>query len=169
MGWNQVAWLPSVGIAAFTWQFNETSLLADVCRDRYLCFYDFIAWWWFCAAYLDCCKEIQVHWPFFIDLKNVIIGQFAILVRRMFRWSFLSQTIHNNEMNKVISVMVCGSCVLSFRWLPSTTSSSDRSRPGSCVCVGMRRTGSGNQRSQRLALVCWEEILADMSCLVSVS
>lgn len=138
MGWNQVARLPSVGIAAFTWQFNKTSLLADVCRRRYLCFYDFIVWWWCCAAYLDCCKEIQMHWPF--DWSE-----------KLDYWSVC--LIHNNQLNRGVSLMVCGFVCCLLRWLSSTTSSSDRSRPGSCVCVSMRRARTGHQRSQRLVSV----------------
>lgn len=43
--------------------------------------------------------------------------------------------------------------LMSSRRLPSTTSCSDRSRPGSCVRVCMCRAGPGNQWSQRL--VCF--------------
>lgn len=66
----------------------------------------------------------------------------------------MSQTIHNNQLNTGISVMDCVCYVCVFRRLPSTTSSSDRSRPGSCMCVSMRRTGTGHQWSQRLLSVC---------------
>lgn len=92
-----------------------------------LCLYDFTAWWRYAG-----------------DYSQVQHIQYATLVSRWFRWC---QTIDFFFLiNHLFYDIVYPS---SFRWLPSTKSSSDGSRPGSCVCVSLCRAGPRHQWSQR--------------------
>ncbi len=108
-----------------------------VSQSLCLCLHDFIAWWR-CGVYVDHCTEIP------IQKCRILTGKIWLLVNMLFKWCFIY--IWSTKPSNLFYDIVYRS---SFRWLPSTTSSSDRSWPGSCVCVSLRRAGPGHQWSQR--------------------